>query len=49
MFERFYRLPEATILRFYAMDFTLGDRLRLFAGGKPRGLSLRAALGELLP
>jgi lycopene beta-cyclase len=49
MFERFYRLPEATILRFYAMDFNLSDRLRLVAGGKPRGLSLRAALRELLP
>lgn len=47
VFERFYRLPEATILRFYAMDVTLGDRVRLLVGRPPRGISLRSALGEL--
>ncbi|MBN2576477.1 MAG: lycopene beta-cyclase CrtY [Deltaproteobacteria bacterium] len=48
-FELFYRQSEAMILRFYAMDVTLTDRLRLFAGRAPRGLSLRAALSALLP
>ena len=34
-FELFYRQPEAMILRFYAMDVTVGDRLRLFLGRPP--------------
>jgi lycopene beta-cyclase len=48
VFERFYRLPVDTITRFYSMELTTGDRLRLVVGRPPRGLSLRAALGEVL-
>jgi lycopene beta-cyclase len=43
--ERFYRLPEETIHRFYALAMTRGDRLRLICGRPPRGFSLRAAIG----
>jgi lycopene beta-cyclase len=43
--ERFYRLPPETIRRFYALQTTPGDRLRLLCGRPPRGISLRAALG----
>jgi lycopene beta-cyclase len=48
VFERFYRLPEATITRFYSMDLTMGDRVRLLVGRPPQGLSIRAALAEVL-
>jgi lycopene beta-cyclase len=48
VFERFYRLPERTIRRFYAMDVTTTDRVRLLVGRPPRGISLRAALGQVL-
>jgi len=41
--ERFYRLPEDTIRRFYALDLTLVDRARLLVGRPPAGLSLRTA------
>ncbi|MCW5804923.1 MAG: lycopene beta-cyclase CrtY [Deltaproteobacteria bacterium] len=41
--ERFYRLPEATIARFYALQLTTADRARILVGRPPRGLSLRAA------
>jgi lycopene beta-cyclase len=44
--ERFYRLPEATIRRFYALELTLGDRARLLLGRPPAGLSLRAAFSR---
>lgn len=44
--ERFYRLPEATIRRFYALDLTAGDRARILVGRPPRGLSLRAAFSK---
>ena len=43
--ERFYRLPEATIRRFYALQLTRTDRARIVLGRPPRGMSLRAALG----
>jgi lycopene beta-cyclase len=43
--ERFYRLPPATIRRFYALETTSGDRLRLLCGRPPRGISIRAAIG----
>lgn len=43
-FERFYRLPEATIRRFYALELKAGDAVRIFGGKPPRGLSLRRAL-----
>ncbi|MCE9574724.1 MAG: lycopene beta-cyclase CrtY [Deltaproteobacteria bacterium] len=42
--ERFYRLPEATIRRFYALELTAFDRARILIGRPPRGMSWRAAL-----
>jgi lycopene beta-cyclase len=42
---RFYRLPEASIRRFYALQLTAVDRARIFAGPPPRGMSWRAVLG----
>ncbi len=42
--ERFYRLPEALIRRFYALELTALDRARILVGRPPRGMSLRAAL-----
>lgn len=49
--ERFYRLPEDSIARFYALAFRRRDRLRLFLGRPPRGLSWRAVVtgGRSLP
>ncbi|MES1157983.1 MAG: lycopene cyclase family protein, partial [Haliangium ochraceum] len=44
LLARFYRLPADTIARFYAMDMTMRDRVRLVAGRPPRALSVRAAL-----
>jgi lycopene beta-cyclase len=38
--ERFYRLPEETIGRFYALETTAGDRLRILCGRPPRGMRL---------
>jgi lycopene beta-cyclase len=46
LLARFYRLPAGTIERFYAMQTTLRDRLRLIAGRPPRAMSLRAALSS---
>jgi lycopene beta-cyclase len=43
--ERFYRMPEATIRRFYALELTTFDRARFFLGRPPRGLSLRGVFG----
>ena len=42
---RFYRLPEATIARFYASASTWGDRARILVGRPPAGLSWRHLLG----
>jgi lycopene beta-cyclase len=42
--ERFHRLPEDTIERFYALELTWRDRWRILAGRPPKGLSLRFAL-----
>lgn len=42
---RFYRLPEAVIERFYALELTRTDRARIFVGRPPRGMSLRAVFG----
>jgi len=42
--ERFYRLPEASIARFYALSTTASDRARILCGRPPRGLSLGRAL-----
>jgi lycopene beta-cyclase len=44
--DRFYRLPEATIRRFYALELTMTDRARLLLGRPPAGLSLRAAFSR---
>jgi len=44
--ERFYRLPAPVIRRFYALELTALDRARIVVGRPPRGLSLRAALGQ---
>lgn len=44
VFERFYRLPEATIGNFYALRLNWLDRYRLVAGRPPGGLSLRYRL-----
>jgi lycopene beta-cyclase len=44
---RFYRLPADTIRRFYALETTAGDRLRILCGRPPRGISLRAAIGAM--
>jgi lycopene beta-cyclase len=38
--ERFYRLPEATIARFYALRTTTMDQARVVVGRPPRGFSL---------
>lgn len=38
--ERFYRLPAATIRRFYALETLRSDRLRILCGRPPRGFSL---------
>ena len=46
--DAFYQQPEVTILRFYAMDVTMTDRLRPFLGRPPRGLTLRGTLAALL-
>ena len=43
--ERFYRLPEHSIRRFYALELTAMDRARLLIGRPPRGLSVRGMLG----
>jgi lycopene beta-cyclase len=37
--ERFYRLPEATIARFYALESTSLDRARIICGKPPKGFS----------
>jgi lycopene beta-cyclase len=44
-FDRFYRLPEATIARFYASASTWRDRARILVGRPPAGLSWRHLLG----
>ncbi|HKO50409.1 MAG TPA: lycopene beta-cyclase CrtY [Polyangiaceae bacterium] len=42
--ERFYRLPEPSIARFYALSTTAFDRARIICGRPPRGLSVSRAL-----
>ena len=43
--DRFYRLPEATIARFYGSRSTTMDRMRLLLGRPPAGVSWRRLLG----
>ncbi len=45
--SRFYRLPPASIARFYALASTTADRARILLGRPPRGVSLRAAFAAL--
>lgn len=50
VFERFYRLPEPSVARFYALQTTPLDRTKILCGRPPRGLSLKRALfGGLQP
>ena len=42
VFERFYKLPEALIRRFYALDMSAADRARILVGRPPRGIRLMA-------
>jgi lycopene beta-cyclase len=42
--ERFYRLPEPVIHRFYAMTTSAADRARILCGRPPRGLSVARGL-----
>jgi lycopene beta-cyclase len=44
--ERFYRLPEGTIRRFYALETSALDRARIVCGRPPRGFSLRRLIAE---
>jgi lycopene beta-cyclase len=46
-FQVFYQQTDEMILRFYAMDVSAADRLRLFLGRPPRGLTLRGTLAAL--
>jgi len=46
LLERFYRLPEVVIRRFYSLELTARDRARIVVGKPPRGLSLAAMLGR---
>lgn len=46
--ERFHRLPEATVRRFYALATTATDRARVICGRPPTGVSLRAALSQMV-
>jgi lycopene beta-cyclase len=43
--DRFYRLPEATIARFYGSRATVVDRARLLLGRPPAGISWRRLAG----
>lgn len=49
IFERFYRLPEETIRRFYSLSLKGRDQMRLLSGRPPRGLSLRYRLQRREP
>ena len=49
VFERFYKLPQSTIRRFYALEMTHTDRARMFLGKPPLGVSIKAMLREVLP
>ncbi len=46
--ERFYRLPAATIRRFYALSTTASDRARIVCGRPPRGVALSSAIRGVL-
>jgi len=44
---RFYRLPDATIERFYALELTRTDRTRILLGRPPKGISMRGVMAAL--
>jgi lycopene beta-cyclase len=44
--DRFYRLPDATIKRFYASRNTHWDRMRVLLGRPPRGISWRGLFSD---
>jgi len=44
IFSRFYRMPAASISRFYAMDMSPLDAARMVVGKPPAGFSIRALL-----
>ncbi len=46
--ERFHRMPDAVVARFYALATSPSDRLRMFCGSPPPGVSLRRALEEVI-
>ena len=48
IFQRFYRLPEASIARYYAMRLRPADKMRILGGRPPAGLSLPARHGGRL-
>lgn len=43
--ERFYRLPTESVRRFYALNLTRADRMRILCGRPPHGFSIPRALG----
>jgi lycopene beta-cyclase len=45
LLARFYRLPDASVTRFYGLRMRWPDRLRLLSGTPPRGVPLGAVLG----
>jgi lycopene beta-cyclase len=45
--ERFHRLPDDTVERFYALRLGARDRARVLVGRPPRGISLGRAILEL--
>lgn len=47
VFARFYRLPEALIERFYALQLTALDRARIVIGKPPKGFSLAQVFSSL--
>lgn len=51
IFERFYRLPEPLIERFYAAQSTSADKLRILSGKPPVpiGAAIKALLGKGAP
>jgi lycopene beta-cyclase len=46
LLERFYRLPVATIRRFYALEPSAADKARILCGRPPRGFRLRAPAAQ---
>jgi len=47
VFARFYRLPDALIERFYALQLTALDRARILVGRPPKGFSLTQVIAHL--